>query len=73
MEELIEMAYNGETVRINDRKVDAPTKNDDGRIYVLLDGPPGERYWIQLRSLNDLLGGRLEWDGATKTANMKVR
>ena len=73
MKELIEMAMNENTVLINNRKIDAPVKNEGGRLYILLDGAPGERYWIQLRSFADLLGARLEWEAATKTAKLTVR
>lgn len=61
------------TLLINNRRVDVPLKIENGRTYVLLDGPPGQRYWIQIRALSDLLGARLEWEAATRTARMTIR
>ena len=73
MEELREGAMSKDTVRINGRKVDAPVRNVNNRLYIELDGEPGQRHLIQVRALNDLLGGSLQWDEKTRTADMRVR
>ena len=61
------------TVLVNGKRVDAPIKNENGRLYILLDGVPGQRHWIQLRAFADLLGAKLQWVEATKTAILTIR
>lgn len=60
-------------LRIDGRTVATPIKNEGGRIFALLEGENGQRHWVQIRALADLLGAKLEWTQATQTADMRTR
>lgn len=56
---------------VNGREVEkSRLKVEDGRIYILLDGVPPQRHWIQVRALSELLGGNLVWDGPARLATL---
>lgn len=57
---------------LNGRLVTAPIKNENNRLYVLLNGVGQERHWIEVRALADLLNAKLTWDPATKTAFINI-
>lgn len=63
----------GPSLEINGRKVTTQIKNEGGRIFALLDGEGNQKHWVQIRALNDLLGGSLAWDQSTQTARMTIR
>ncbi len=73
MDRIREMVSDEPILMVNRRRIHVPIKLEDGRMYVLLDGKPGERYWVQIRALADLMGGRLQWCQATRTATLEVR